>query len=211
VVGQSIDPRRLRHDARSPLAAIRMAASALRGDLGAVGPAERAELLRTVELAAEELDRLVTNLCDLDDLLSGAVSANPTPVAIDWLVAEALRTLTVASEAAPIEVELGDAELVRCDGDLTARGLANCCFVAIERQGGFGPVKVSATAAATEVLVEIRGTDATSVWLPHRAVLADETASAAFSAQGLAFESAGLEGPTRYLLTLPAVSGEVPR
>jgi two-component system sensor histidine kinase KdpD len=79
------------HDLRTPLASIKTAVSSLRRpDADArLAPGDRAELLELIELQADRLARLVTNLLDLTRIESGALELRPTAITFDELVEEA--------------------------------------------------------------------------------------------------------------------------
>jgi two-component system, OmpR family, sensor histidine kinase KdpD len=78
------------HDLRTPLVSITGAASSLRRYGAAYDPAERDELLRTVEEEAARLNRFISNLLAMTRLESGAVEAAHEPVDLEEVVGTAL-------------------------------------------------------------------------------------------------------------------------
>jgi hypothetical protein len=78
------------HDLRTPLAGIKAAVSSLRQPDIAWAPDDQAELLATVEESTDRLVALVENLLSLSRLQAGVLSADPRPVALDSVVAEAV-------------------------------------------------------------------------------------------------------------------------
>jgi two-component system sensor histidine kinase KdpD len=81
------------HDLRTPLASIKTAVSSLR-EIGAqLNEADRAELLELIELQADRLARLVTNLLDMTRIEAGALELRPITVTFGELVSEALGSL----------------------------------------------------------------------------------------------------------------------
>jgi two-component system sensor histidine kinase KdpD len=78
------------HDLRTPLAGIKAAVSSLRQRDVEWAPGDQAELLATVELSTDRLVALVENLLSLSRLQAGVLSADPRPVALDAVVAEAV-------------------------------------------------------------------------------------------------------------------------
>lgn len=107
------------HDLRTPLAAIKAAVSSLRQPDIDWPPAERAELLATVEESSDRLDALVENLLSMSRLQAGVLSVHPQPVALDGVVAQAVLNTTV-------EVDVPeDLPLVRADSGLLERVVAN--------------------------------------------------------------------------------------
>jgi K+-sensing histidine kinase KdpD len=107
------------HDLRTPLASIKAAASSLRAPDVAFSPADRDELLATVEESADRLDDLVENLLAMSRLQAGVLSVQARPVALDEVVARAVL-------GAPVAVAVGDdLPLVLADPGLLERVVAN--------------------------------------------------------------------------------------
>jgi two-component system, OmpR family, sensor histidine kinase KdpD len=81
------------HDLRTPLASIKTAVSSLR-EIGAqLDQADRAELLELIELQADRLARLVTNLLDMTRIEAGALELRPVAVTFEELVQQAVGSL----------------------------------------------------------------------------------------------------------------------
>src|SRR4051794_12833569 len=78
------------HDLRTPLAGIKAAVSSLRQPDITWAPDDQAELLATVEESTDRLVALIENLLSLSRLQAGVLSADPRPVALDAVVAEAV-------------------------------------------------------------------------------------------------------------------------
>ena len=133
--------RAVSHDLRTPLMAILTAASALsRRDLD-LESSDRTELLGTILVEAERLDRLVGNLLDLSRLQAGAVHPEPAPWAIDDLVAQALGE--VGERAARVEVTLPDEPAIaRVDAPQVERALVNLIENALKYSPADEPVRV---------------------------------------------------------------------
>jgi two-component system sensor histidine kinase KdpD len=114
------------HDLRTPLASIKTAVSSLRQADAPLGPEDRAELLELIELQADRLARLVTNLLDMTRIEAGALELRPTTVAFDELVAEAVASLGGLVAPGRIRVDApGDLPLLRLDHVLMSQVLAN--------------------------------------------------------------------------------------
>ena len=79
------------HDLRTPLASIKAAASSLRAPDVEFTEEDRAELLATVEESTDRLDELVENLLAMSRLQAGVMSVRLRPVALDAVVAQAMR------------------------------------------------------------------------------------------------------------------------
>ena len=65
------------HDLRTPLAGIKASIESLRNTAIAFTPDEREELMESIELSADKLDRLITNLLGMSRLQVGALVAKP--------------------------------------------------------------------------------------------------------------------------------------
>jgi len=114
------------HDLRTPLASIKTAVSSLRQIDAPLGPEDRAELLELIELQADRLARLVTNLLDMTRIEAGALELRPTAVAFDELVAEAVASLGGLVAPGRIRVDApNDLPLLHLDHVLMSQVLAN--------------------------------------------------------------------------------------
>lgn len=109
--------RSVSHDLRTPLSTIRAVASDLQSGTD-YDAATRAELLSLVADEAERLDRLVANLLSLSRIEAGALDPDRQAVAVDELVAHAVKRLHRMVQG--VRVELGlPADLPLADGDYT--------------------------------------------------------------------------------------------
>jgi K+-sensing histidine kinase KdpD len=110
------------HDLRTPLAGVKAAVSSLRQDDIEWAPAERDELLATIEESADQLDDLVSNLLAMSRLQAGVLSVSLTDVPLDEVVARAL----LASHVTGVQVDVpDDLPPVRADSGLLERVVAN--------------------------------------------------------------------------------------
>ncbi|HEU4946949.1 MAG TPA: ATP-binding protein [Kribbella sp.] len=121
------------HDLRTPLSAIKAAVSSLRQRDVSWSPAERAELLATIEESADRLDDLIANLLAMSRLQAGALSVSTRPVVLDEVVANAL----IGVPAADVTLEVpDDLPLVLADPGLLERVIANL----VDNARRFSPV-----------------------------------------------------------------------
>jgi two-component system, OmpR family, sensor histidine kinase KdpD len=140
------------HDLRTPLASIKTAVSSLRQPGTLLGAEDRAELLELIELQADRLARLVTNLLDMTRIESGSLELRPTTITFDELVAEALGALGGLLAPDRIVTEAPeDLPLLRIDHVLISQVLANL----LENAGRLAPegsvIGVTARTAPTGV------------------------------------------------------------
>jgi K+-sensing histidine kinase KdpD len=111
------------HDLRTPLAAIKAAASSMT-DPGVIHTdAQRAELIDTIDESTDRMAALVENLLAMSRLQAGAVSVHLQPTALDDVVASALSHLP-ATALVDIDVP-ADLPLADADAGLLERIIAN--------------------------------------------------------------------------------------
>ena len=143
------------HDLRSPLTAIKVAAESLVEPGLALAPADRAELLETVRLGADRLERVVGNLLDLSRLQAGAAQPNREVWAVEELLAQAVEQL--GESAQRVELVLpAEAAFV---GGRRRPDRARARQPARERprvlDSGRGPVTARTTTTRSDVLIRI--------------------------------------------------------
>ena len=139
------------HDLRSPLTAITTAGSALA--IGAVTPAERAELIEVIESESARLAKLVDDLLDLSRIESGAVAPQADWCDLHDVVASAA---VHASGDHPVEFELpGDLPLVRADAAQLERVFSNLIENAVKFSPPGAPVRISGGSSSGRVAVRV--------------------------------------------------------
>jgi K+-sensing histidine kinase KdpD len=128
--------RSVSHDLRTPLAAIRAAASDLAS--GEVGdPADRQELLEIVSAEAERLDRLVGNLLSLGRIEAGFLRLQ--------LVEEAAGGLGTVLSRIPVEIRVpDDLPSIQADHALTQQVITNLLENASRHSAPGCPVVIEA-------------------------------------------------------------------
>lgn len=99
--------RSVSHDLRTPLSTIRAVTSDLR-DGAEYDASTRDELLDLVIDQAERLDRIVANLLSLSRIEAGAFQPQRQAVALDELVAEAVKRLDRALRQVTVQVDIPD-------------------------------------------------------------------------------------------------------
>ena len=167
LAGRAADAQRLReadavrtalltavsHDLRTPLAAIKVAISSLR-DPGVGWSAEdEAELLATIEVSADRLDGLLSNLLDLSRLQAGAMPAVLRATAVDEVVSGALIGLPAGRVVDEVDESL---PMVLTDRGLVERVVANLIENAARHSPPGLPVRVFAGLIEDGTAVELR-------------------------------------------------------
>jgi K+-sensing histidine kinase KdpD len=152
--------RSVSHDLRTPLAAIRAVVSDLLGD-AQYDDATRADLLKLVADETERLDRLVANLLSLSRIEAGAFRPERKPVAMDEVVAEAVKRLAGLFGGRRVQLELTpDLPLVRGDYTQLSQVVSNLLENAARHAPSSSTVRVGAGARGddVEVWVDDEGT-----------------------------------------------------
>ncbi|MCD2185789.1 sensor histidine kinase [Actinomycetospora soli] len=145
------------HDLRTPLSAIKAAVSSLRDPELALDPADREELLATVEESGDRLVALVDNLLDSSRLATGAVTPHRTTVGVAEIVDAAVAALPTAEVRDRVEIRSsppGEPDEVVADPGLAERIVANLVDNAV-RHGGDGPVSLRTSAHADRVELRV--------------------------------------------------------
>ena len=129
------------HDLRTPLATIKASVSSLRDTTVDWSAGDRAELLRTTDEAADQLDGLLANLLDLSRLQTGVLIPLRRPVSVDEVVHRAL--IGIPRDRIRDEVP-DDLPLVDTDTGLLERVIANIIANAVRHSPRQRAVRVLA-------------------------------------------------------------------
>jgi two-component system sensor histidine kinase KdpD len=147
------------HDLRTPLATIKVSASALLENGASLSPGDIKELAELVDGQADRLDRLVSNLLDMTRIQSGALELRRQPAAVGDLFDEALLVLGRGGGTSDVRWRApADLPLVDVDHVLVRQVMANLVDNAVRHSPPGAPVTVSAKRVAG-AKVEVRVTD----------------------------------------------------
>ncbi len=141
------------HDLRTPLAGIKASVGTLRQTDVDWSPADREELLSTIEESADRLGGIVTNLLDASRLEAGALTVQVEAVPLDQVVNAAVLAVPGAVDRVEIDVP-DDLPLVLVDAGLLERVLVNLVENAL-RHGGGGQVEIEAVAGSESAKLSI--------------------------------------------------------
>jgi two-component system sensor histidine kinase KdpD len=142
------------HDLRTPLAAITGAASALR-DAKLMDGDARSDLLETVVVEAERLERLVANLLEMTRLHSGAVALQRAWMPLEEMVSSALARLENPIGERVVHVDLASAPLVFVDPVLFEQVFVNLFENAAKYTPAGTPIDVDAHRGEGTVVIEV--------------------------------------------------------
>jgi two-component system, OmpR family, sensor histidine kinase KdpD len=142
------------HDLRSPLTAIRTAASGLRDQGTAAG--DRIALIDAIEQEAERLTRLIGNLLDLSRIEAGAVHPRTDWCDLVDVISTAVSNIHQPNAMNRIQIELeGELPLVRADASQLERVFANLIENALRYSPPDRPVRISGGVGGGKVVVRV--------------------------------------------------------
>jgi K+-sensing histidine kinase KdpD len=141
------------HDLRTPLAGLLVSIETLRSLDGSLPTADREALMETIELSAERLDELITNLLDMSRLQAGAVLAHPEPTDVVDVVDRVLLQVPDPRLRPHVGAEL---PAVRVDPALLERMLANLVSNALRYSPSDTDVLVVARSDGSSVVLEVQ-------------------------------------------------------
>jgi two-component system sensor histidine kinase KdpD len=145
----------LSHDLRTPLATITGAVTTLRRFGDGMAPAQRADLLASIEEESARLTRFIANLLDMSRIEAGALKPKQDLVDVAEVVRAAIERAGKVFPGQPIMTSLArDLPYLRCDANLLEQVLFNLLDNA-QKYGGGGRVSVHARRDGAKVLVSV--------------------------------------------------------
>ena len=133
------------HDLRTPLAGIKAAASSLLQNDVAWSDADRRAFLTDIDLEADRLARLVSNLLDLSRIEAGAIKPNKEWEDAGELIERVLRQMASRLSEHPIERQLqADLPAIRLDAVQIEQVLTNLLENAAKYSPSGTPIRVEA-------------------------------------------------------------------
>ncbi|MEU3861728.1 ATP-binding protein [Streptomyces sp. NPDC028722] len=143
------------HDLRTPLAGIKACVSSLREPDLELTDAQQAELLATVDAAADKMNDLVENLLALSRLQAGALSVHPRDTTVDEVTAAALlHTPPPPGRAIDVDVP-DDLPPAWADPGLLERVIANLVANAFDAGPPSQPVHVHARQEGNVIRLQV--------------------------------------------------------
>ena len=138
------------HDLRTPLTAIRAAATTLLSDDVEWDHATSHQMLQMIDDEAGRLNRIVANLLDMSRLQVGVVEVRRTPTDIGAIVGSAIIGLHLPIDRVSIDID-ETLPAVLADGPLLERAVANIIENAARAAPEGTTVEVTATAVGDEI------------------------------------------------------------
>ncbi|RPI52137.1 MAG: DUF4118 domain-containing protein [Acidobacteria bacterium] len=155
------------HDLRTPLTAIRVAASNLRAP--ALSEGDRLEQSDVILSEVERLTRLFQNILEMARIDTGTIAAESLWSHPAEIIAAARDQVEHTLRPHPIELSVDGDLLVRLDPRLTATAVAHVLENAAQYSPAGSPIQISARVAAGELIVRVRdrGPGIAPADLPH--------------------------------------------
>jgi len=144
------------HDLRTPLATLKVASSTLwqRGE--ALSAHDARELLQLIEIQADRLTRLVTNLLDMTRIEAGVLTLHKVAGPVQGLIDEALVVMSPALGDLDVVVSVAETlPPVTVDPTLMTQVFVNLLDNAIRHSPPGGIIRVDATWSGSEVHVAV--------------------------------------------------------
>ena len=147
------------HDLRAPLASIKASSSTLSDTELEISPEARQGLAKLIDVQADRLAHLVTNLLDMSRIQAGVLEPRRTVAPLAELVATVVGDLAPATRAHAVHVDVPD-DLPPIDADLVliSRVLTNILENAIRHGPKNTPISIRATQTAPGT-IELSVTD----------------------------------------------------
>jgi len=142
------------HDLRTPLAAIKAAASSLLSDEVQFAPEDMRSLCETIVAETDRLTGLVANLLDMSRLQAGALPLSLRPTAVDSVLYAAVDALSTVGAGIAIDVD-ESLPLVQADPGLLERAVANVMANALAWSPVGMAVRVEAGVAGDKVDIRV--------------------------------------------------------
>ncbi len=147
------------HDLKTPLAAIKTSVSSLLDGAVSWSEEDKQAFLDTIDTQADRLNRLISDVLDLNRIESGTVMPALTPVAVRDLFGEAVERAGMAAAGRDIEVDAPSDVIVSCDASLLVQALVNLIENAAKysKAGGAIRLEVRKEGGSAALAVEDQG------------------------------------------------------
>jgi two-component system sensor histidine kinase KdpD len=157
------------HDLKTPLASIKTAVSSLLDRGVAWSPEDVEAFLQTIDSQTDQLDRLISDILDLNRIESGTLTPERRPVEVRHLLEEANERALLATSGRRVEVTAPQLSSVFTDELLTVQALVNLIENAAKYSKEGGDIRLGAQVleSTVELWVEDDGPGIAPEDLPH--------------------------------------------
>lgn len=143
----------LSHELRTPLTAVMGMGRTLTRQFDRLDDRQRLEMLRHITANAGKLERLLSDLLDLDRLTRGVLEPHREPTDLGELIRRVAEDLPVAAGRLKVDA---DGIMARIDGPKVERIVENLLANALRHAPGAGPVLVGAARASRGVVLTVQ-------------------------------------------------------
>jgi two-component system sensor histidine kinase KdpD len=144
------------HDLRTPLATIKVASSTLANRANVLSESDAHELHELIEIEADRLTRLVTNLLDMTRIEAGVLTIHQTPTMVGEMVKEAVHVMSSSFRERQLHLDLPDSlPLVNIDRLLIIQVIVNLLDNALRHSPEHGVITVSAEQRGASLVLAV--------------------------------------------------------
>jgi two-component system sensor histidine kinase KdpD len=144
------------HDLRTPLATIKVASSTLANRANVLSDQDTHELHELIEIEADRLTRLVTNLLDMTRIEAGVLTVRRSPSSVAEMVKEAINVMNSSARDRQIRLEVSDSlPLVNIDRLLIIQVIVNLLDNALRHSPDQGVITVSAQRRGASLVLAV--------------------------------------------------------
>jgi two-component system sensor histidine kinase KdpD len=157
------------HDLKTPLASIKASVSSLLDASVAWSDDDVRAFLETIDTQSDRLDRMISDILDLNRIESGAVRPVRSSVRLRDLLEEAAASTRSATAGRDVTVDAPDSLVADLDASLVRQALINLIENAANYSTPGGPIRLSAAATerGVELAVEDEGPGIAERDVPH--------------------------------------------
>jgi two-component system sensor histidine kinase KdpD len=144
------------HDLRTPLATIKVASSTLANRANVLSAQDTHELHELIEIEADRLTRLVTNLLDMTRIEAGVLTIQRAPTSVSEMVKEAINVMNSSAKDHQLRLEVSDSlPLANIDRLLVIQVIVNLLDNALRHSPDQGVITVSAEGRGSSLVVSV--------------------------------------------------------
>jgi two-component system sensor histidine kinase KdpD len=132
------------HDLKTPIAGVKAAVSSLLDQSVHWSQEDVASFLETIDSQADRLNRVISDILDLNRIESGVVTPRRHPVSARQLLEEALERTRASTSGRDVSISAEETLMVETDESLLIQALVNLIENAAKYSTAGGPIRLSA-------------------------------------------------------------------
>ena len=144
------------HDLRTPLATIKVASSTLANRANVLSEQDAHELHELIEIEADRLTRLVTNLLDMTRIEAGVLTIQQAPTSVNEIIKEAINIMNSSVRNRQLRLEVSDSlPMANIDRLLIIQVIVNLLDNALRHSPDQGQITVSAEQRGSSLVLAV--------------------------------------------------------